>query len=216
MHETTADPIAAARRHFEDVDPVLFAATRDLPPLSATRPRDPYAALLRAIVGQQLSVRAASTIWGRVEGHFDGDPQPHRLLAATTEELRALGLSRQKSGYLQNVAAAAVDGALAEQELHALDDDAVIARLTAIKGVGRWTVEMILMFGMCRPDVFSDGDLGIQQAMAGVYGVSLDGRALRTWMRETAAPWSPHRTAACRLLWAWHGAQRDEARRQKG
>lgn len=193
-----------ARSHFRVVDPVFARATDGLQPIAAARPRDPYRALLRAIVGQQLSIRAAASIWRRVEQHFDGAPDPTALLAADDDALRSLGLSRQKASYCRNVAHAARDGLLRIDDLTVLDDAELVERLTTIKGVGRWTAEMIMMFGMRRQDVFSCGDLGLQQAMTAIYGFDETGRALRVRMRATAEPWSPHRTAACRLLWAWH------------
>ena len=196
--------LEAARAHFGAADPVLAAATAGLVPIEMSRPRDPYVALLRAIVGQQLSVKAASTIWSRVVHHFDGAPEPHVLLDTDADVLRKLGLSRRKAEYVCHVADEAVAGELHDERLAALDDDALIERLTAIRGVGRWTVEMIMMFGMQRPDVFSAGDLGIQQSMRVIYGVEGKGKTLERAMRVIAEPWSPHRTAACRLLWAWH------------
>ncbi len=200
------DPYASARAHFEVADPVLFAAVGHIMPEARSRPREPYAALLRAIVGQQLSTKAAASIWGRVEAHFSGIPAPAKLMAAEDDQLRALGLSRQKAGYLRNVAQAAHGGELESDALDLLSDAELIARLTAIKGVGRWTVEMIMMFGMGRPDVFSTGDLGVQQAIQAIYGFEAKGRVLTQRMVEISAAWSPHRTAACRLLWEWHGA----------
>lgn len=202
----TFPSLAAARAHFAAVDPVLASATEGITPVETHRPRDPYAALLRAIVGQQLSVKAAATIWQRFEASFDGVPTPAKLRSADDDTLRAVGLSRQKAGYVRNVATAAAEGVLDEAALAALPDDEVVERLTAIKGVGRWTVEMILIFGMRRPDVFSPGDLGIQQAMARMYGLEESGTALQRRMVTLAEPWAPHRSSACRLLWAWHGA----------
>lgn len=201
----TFPSLAAARAHFAAVDPVLAAATAHVSPVENHRPRDPYAALLRAIVGQQLSVKAAATIWSRFEAHFEGIPSPHLLRSADDDTLRSVGLSRQKAGYVRNVAEAATSGVLDEQTLAALSDAEVVDRLTTIKGVGRWTVEMILIFGMRRPDVFSPGDLGVQQAMVRMYGLEETGVALRRRMVALAEPWAPHRSSACRLLWAWHG-----------
>lgn len=199
--------LEAARAHFAAVDPVLHAATRKVPPLSVSRPRAPYAALLRAIVGQQLSTRAASTIWGRVADHFGGTPTPEAVLATEPDVLRGLGLSYRKAGYIQAVAREAAAGRLVEADLHALDDAEIVARLTEIPGVGRWTVQMILMFGMQRPDVFAAGDLGIRQAMVAMYGLTEDKRALTQRLHAISAPWSPHRTVACRLLWRWKDAR---------
>ncbi len=190
-----------ARKHLAKVDPLLCEATAHLEPFPGFRPRQVDQALYRAILGQQLSVKAASSIWRKVEAHFNGEPDAHQLLASSLDELRTLGVSRRKGEYLQAVASAAVKGQLDQEEIESLDDTSVVERLTAIKGVGEWTVEMILMFGLHRPDVFSAGDLGIQQGMVALYGWELKGRQLKARMKEQALLWSPYRSFACRLLW---------------
>lgn len=188
-------------------DPVLHAATADLEPLPIYRPRAPDEALLRAIVGQQLSTRAAATIWGRIVARY-GDPLlPAALVGADPVALRALGLSHRKVEYVLAVADAARSGLLRPEDLQDLDDDAVIARLVAIRGVGRWTAEMILMFSLQRPDVFAVGDHGLRQAMVGIYGWTATGRALDELRVAHARRWAPHRTTASRLLWAWLNAR---------
>ena len=163
---------------------------------------DVYRRLLRAICGQQLSVKAAATIWGRFEAHFGGNaPSPADLLDTELATLRALGLSRQKAGYLQNIADYFTTAPTAYEHWSALSDEAIVRELTQIKGVGVWTVEMLLMFALHRPDVLPVGDLGIQQGMQQLYGIETTGKALRTRMVEIAAPWRPYRSYACRTIW---------------
>ena len=192
--------LADAQAHFAEVDPALHAATADLVPKDWPR-RSPYEGLLRAIVGQQLSVKAAATIWARFVAHFDGVPEPEALLAASFEDLRGLGLSGRKVGYVQGVAEAARGGQL--EGLDALDDATVRDRLVALKGVGVWTAEILLMSALRRPDVFPAGDLGLRRAMERLYQPDAEGKALEAWCAAYAVRWAPHRSAAARLLWAW-------------
>lgn len=193
-----SDPVRYLRRR----DPALRPALRRARPLRRRRRVDLYRDLLEAIISQQLSVRAAATIFTRFLALFaDGRPAPAALLHLTDGQLRAAGVSRQKAGYLRAVAAFAGKHDLSARVLRRLDDDALIAHLTAIKGVGRWTVEMLLMFSLGRPDVFPVDDLGIQNAMKKLYGLRGRGPALRRRMVEIAEAWRPHRTYACVCLW---------------
>src|SRR5436190_21000033 len=133
---------------------------------------DPYQALARAIVGQQLSTKAAASIWGRVTDHFDSEtPSPQQLLALEPEELRGAGLSWSKVSFLRDLAERVDDGRLDLARLSELPDEDVIAELIEIKGVGRWTAEMFLIFHLGRPDVVSTGDLGIRRAIQIAYGM---------------------------------------------
>jgi len=179
------------------------------PPFKAYRRSDLYLDLLESILSQQLSVKAAATIFGRFLDLFPNrQPAPRRLLALRPEQLRAAGLSRQKAGYLHNVADFALRHAVSRAALRRLADEEVIALLTQIKGVGRWTVEMLLMFPLDRPDVFPVDDLGIQLAMKQLYGLRGQGPRLRKRMTVIADAWRPHRTLACKYLWRWRSAQR--------
>ena len=190
--------------HLSACDPVLagvVAATR-LPPLQSGN--EPYRALLRAVLAQQVSKQAADAIENRFLDLFPRrEPSPARLLRATPELLRAAGLSRQKAGYMHAIATASRGGRLARSRLERLDDDALLDRLTAIRGIGRWTAEMVLMFSLDRPDVFPVDDIGIERALERLYPLPASGRARREAMRAIAAPWSPWRSRACRYLWAW-------------
>jgi DNA-3-methyladenine glycosylase II len=172
------------------------------PDVERGRPRgDHYAALVRSIVGQQLSVRAARAIYGRLLEQFGGKPPtPEQILSRVPEELRAaVGLSRAKTSFLRSLAEHVLDGSLELERLDALPDEEVIAELVAVKGIGEWSAHMFLMFQLRRPDVLAVGDLGIRRAVERAYGLpDLPSAAELT---ELAQPWRPHRTHACMLLW---------------
>lgn len=192
--------------HLRRSDPVLaevIATVGALPPAREGRPEreDHYGALVRAITGQQLSVKAARAIYGRLTDRFDGrPPTPEQILEDEPEELRAAaGLSRAKVGYLRSLAEHTLTGELELGRLDELDDDTVIAELTAVKGLGVWTAHMFLMFHLERPDVLPVGDLGIRRAIERAY--ELDELPDAAAMEEIALPWRPHRTLACRYLW---------------
>jgi DNA-3-methyladenine glycosylase II len=162
---------------------------------------DHYGALVRAIVGQQLSVKAASAIYGRLTARFENrPPTPQELLDDEPEELRAAaGLSRAKVGFLRSLAEHVLSGELDLERLDALDDEQVIAELTAVKGIGQWSADMFLMFHLGRPDILPVGDLGIRRAIEHAY--QLPELPDPATMERIAAPWRPHRTLACRYLW---------------
>jgi DNA-3-methyladenine glycosylase II len=181
----------------------LIDAVGTLPDARDGRPElsDHYGALVRAITGQQLSVRAAATIYGRLIDRFGGrPPTPVEILADEPEELRAAaGLSRAKVGYLRSLAEHVISGELELERLDALGDEQVIEELTAVKGLGMWSAQMFLMFHLQRPDVLPVGDLGIRRAIERAY--ALDALPAASEMERIAEPWRPHRTLACRYLW---------------
>jgi DNA-3-methyladenine glycosylase II len=198
----------AATVHLRAADPALGALIDRLGELPATArsttrpsPGEHYAGLVRAIVGQQLSTRAAASIWLRLLARFDGrPPTPGEVLAADPDELRAAaGLSRAKTSYLRSLAEHVLDGSLELDRLEDLDDDAVIAELVAVKGIGEWSAHMFLMFQLERPDVLAPGDLGIRRGIAVTYG--LEALPSPKEVVAIAEPWRPHRTAACLYLW---------------
>lgn len=167
-----------------------------------------YYDLLESIVSQQLSTKVATVIFNRLLALFpDGYPHPQQLIDIESDRLRSVGLSNQKASYLQNVARFSLENDLENHAWHTLSDAEVIAFLTKIKGVGQWTVEMILMFTLGRPDVFPIDDLGIQQAMTRLYQLEESGKNLKKRMLELAQPWQPYRTVASRFLWRWKDAQ---------
>lgn len=159
-----------------------------------------FTAVARAIVYQQLSGKAAATIYGRFAQLFDaGEPVAHALLSLSEEELRGVGLSRQKATYLRDLATRTSTGEIAIDRLHDLSDDEVIAALTSVKGIGRWTAQMFLMFRLCRPDILPDLDLGIQKGIQRAYRL----RKLPppTRVLEIGRKWAPYRTIASWYLW---------------
>ena len=161
---------------------------------------DAYGALLRTIVGQQLSTKAARTIHERVLGLFGGrTPTPEELLAVAEEDLRGAGLSRRKATYIRDLAAHVQDGELELDRLDELSDEEVIEEIVAVRGLGRWSAEMFLMFHLERPDVFSGGDLGLRRAIQVAYG--LEEMPTPDEADERAERWRPHRTLAAVYLW---------------
>jgi DNA-3-methyladenine glycosylase II len=165
---------------------------------------DIYMALLEAVVSQQLSVKAADTIFKRFLNLFEGqNPTPERILAQSVETLRSCGLSGQKAAYIQNIAIFWQQPDIQNRDWLSIDNDLIINELTTIKGVGKWTVEMILMFKLGRLDVFPDADLGVQQAMIRLYGLESKGKELKKQLYEISANWKPYRSVASRYLWRW-------------
>ncbi|HEY8240552.1 MAG TPA: DNA-3-methyladenine glycosylase 2 family protein [Kiritimatiellia bacterium] len=201
---------AAARKNIRKHlarDPALRPVLRSVELPYWQLGRDPYAALIEAIMSQQLSGKAAATIHRRFLDLFPRRyPDPKRLARMTPAQLRMAGVSRQKAGYVKNVATFALEFGLDRKHLNRLSDDEVIAHLTQIKGVGRWTVEMLLMFDLGRPDVLPVDDLGIQQAMQKLYRLRAKGKKLHARMTKNAEPWRPYRSHACMLLWKWKSA----------
>ena len=169
--------------------------------------RDVYFALIRAIMGQQLSVKAASTILGRFLNYFkESYPNPNTILEMPLESMRAVGLSRQKSAYVTNVAQFFKDEKAFDLDWDSMENDEIIKYLTQIKGVGRWTTQMILMFNLNREDVFPEQDHGVVQSIKKLYNLDTEGKALRLEAIEIARHWSPYRSYACRYLWKWRDA----------
>jgi DNA-3-methyladenine glycosylase II len=188
-------------------DPVLkhliedFGGPLPLEHDSRGRPPELYGALLRSITGQQLSVKAARAIYGRMVDRFGGRaPTPEELLADDPDELRAAaGLSRAKVASLRSLAEHVISGQLQLDRLAELPDDEVAAELIAVKGIGRWTADMYLMFTLGRPDVVAVGDQGLRNAVMRAYG--LDAPPSPEAFTELAERWRPYRTRACLYLW---------------
>jgi DNA-3-methyladenine glycosylase II len=197
----------AAVAHLRAADPVLARLIDEHGPPETTRdpsrpaPGDHYGALVRSIVGQQLSVLAARSIYRRLVEFFGGHtPSPQEVLAADPDEMRvAAGLSRAKTTFLRSLAEHVISGELELERLDDLPEEEVMAELVAVKGIGAWSAHMFLMFQLERPDVLAVGDLGIRRAAERAYGL----KALPTAAELTALgePWRPYRTIACRILW---------------
>ena len=191
--------------HLRKTDPVMRKLIEEHgKPRPARRSErgDHYGALVRSIVGQQLSTKAARSIYGRLTDRFGGrPPTPDEVLADDPEELRgAAGLSRAKVSFLRSLAEHVQGGDLDLDAMDALSDEDVIAELIAVKGLGQWSADMFLMFHLERPDVLPVGDLGIRRAVQQAYGLEeLPGP---TELERIAEPWRPHRTLASRYLWA--------------
>lgn len=201
----STDRLSEADEHLRSADHVMRGLIDAGGPIDPERDRrgsrpDPYEALARAIVGQQLSTKAARSIWERLVDVLGGAfPKPAELLAADPETIRGAGLSRSKVNFLRDLAERIDDGRLDVAGLAELSDEDVVATLTEIKGVGPWTAEMFLIFHLARPDVVSVGDLGIRRAVQIAYGLGdLPGP---TDLERIAEPWRPHRTLACLYLW---------------
>lgn len=196
----------APEAHLRKADPVLGALIESvgadaLGDARAGRPDDHYGALVRAIVGQQLSTKAARTIYLRLCERYGGrTPTPAELIADDLDAMRlAAGLSRAKASYLKSLAEHVVSGELELERFDAMPDTEIAAELIAVKGLGQWTVDMYLMFHLGRPDVLPVGDLGIRRAVERAY--NLPGLPDPAQLTEIAEPWRPHRTLACRYLW---------------
>jgi len=161
--------------------------------------------LMASIMSQQLNTKVAQVIYKRfLEIYHGEEPEPKQVLDTPSETLRSIGLSNAKVDYVKNVAAFCIENAITDTKLMLLTNDEIIDLLTQIKGVGKWTVEMLLMFTLGREDVFAVDDLGIQQAMIKIYKLSTkDKKLLKEKMLKIASKWKPYRTYACMHLWNW-------------
>ena len=205
---TTAAPtldVERGTRHLRRKDPVMRELIKRLGPLDLEarrrgRPADAYGALMRSIVGQQLSTRAARTIYERMTQLWDGrTPTPQQLLDVDPDAIRAAGLSRPKIAYLRSLAEHVLSGELEIDRFHQLPDDEIVEELTAVKGLGQWTADMFLMFHLSRPDVLPVGDLGLRRAFETVY--ELPSIPAAEEMEKLAEPWRPYRTLGSLYLW---------------
>ncbi len=163
---------------------------------------DIYYSLLSSIVSQQLSVKVAKVIWRRLTELFaDQYPEAKQVLITPDDDFRAIGLSRQKTKYINNVAQFSLDNDISFDYLNKMTDDEIVEYLTQIVGIGKWTVQMILMFPMDRSNVFPVDDLGIQTKMKAWYGVDLEKKELRSKLTKISEKWSPYKTLACKYIW---------------
>ena len=161
--------------------------------------------LMASIISQQLSTKVAAIIFGRFIALFDGkEPSCEQVLECTNDQLRSIGLSQSKVHYIQNVAQFFLEHQITDKQLYNMQPDAIIDLLTQIKGVGKWTVQMLMLFSLAQEDVFALDDLGIQQAMIRLYKIKYDTKKeLHTKMLTISNKWTPYRSYACLHLWQW-------------
>lgn len=190
---------AGAVTHLRAKDPIIAKVMDQTGPLPLIELGDPWWELVDAIASQQLSVKAAATIVGRVEGMFGHRPSPAELAETDPEKLRAAGLSWAKVRYIQDLAEKVISGELDLNTLAHLPDEEIITKLTAVKGIGRWTAEMFLIFHLGREDVLPVDDLGFQEAVKRAY--KLDKRPGKAALAAIGEPWRPYRSIATRYLW---------------
>ena len=194
----------SARRYLMKADPTLGRIIKKVGPckLHAVAPRDPFEALAMSIASQQLSTKAADTIFRRFCDLFPPDrkPTPERVMTMTDEEIRACGFSRPKVGFIKDLAGHVLDGRLDLAGLKKHPDDEVMRQLVAVKGIGRWTAEIFLMFRLGRPDILPADDLGLMNAVHRAYKLRKRPDAKR--LRKLGETWKPHRSVAAWYLWA--------------
>jgi DNA-3-methyladenine glycosylase II len=186
-------------------DKKLLPLLKKLEPYQLKKRKNVCLRLCASIMSQQLSTRVADVIFKRFLELYDGnEPTPQQIADTPFAKLRAIGLSNAKVSYVQNVARYMMEHKANDNKINKMSDEEVIAFLTPIKGVGRWTVEMLLMFTLGREDVFAVDDLGIQQSMAKIYRLdTTDKKALREKMLKISQKWAPYRTYACFYLWKY-------------
>ncbi|MES2620819.1 MAG: DNA-3-methyladenine glycosylase [Bacteroidota bacterium] len=186
-------------------DKTLSKAVKQVGRIELKKRKNVFVQLCGSIMSQQLSTKVAAVIFDRFINLYGGkEPVPQQVLDTKFETLRAIGLSNAKVSYIQNVARFALEQGLNAGRLNKMSNEEVIEYLTQIKGVGRWTVEMQLMFTLGREDVFAVDDLGIQNAIVSLYGLKVsDKKKLRNKMLSISETWSPYRTYACMYLWRW-------------
>lgn len=187
--------------HFRSVDPTMYALAMtygNMIDLDSIPSSTPLKDLYESIVSQQLSVKAANTIWKRVCLVTDDIENPDSVLMADEDVLRGAGLSYQKISYIKSIAEHAKNGQLDFSAYPSFTDEDIIVRLMAVRGIGRWTAEMFLIFSLKRPNVFSVGDLGLRTAIEKNYSIA---RTELQKINDLSVPWAPYRSIASRLLW---------------
>ncbi|MBI4875083.1 MAG: DNA-3-methyladenine glycosylase 2 family protein [Acidobacteria bacterium] len=185
--------------HLKRADPLLKALVERIGPYAQQMAPADFPALARSIVYQQLNGKAASTIYGRLEAAVRGRVTPRTVLKLTEDRMRELGLSKQKTSYIRDLAQTTISREVDFRTLPAMPDEVVIASLTAVRGIGVWTAQMFLIFALGRPDVLPTADLGIRAAMKNLYGLAELPKPAE--MERIAAPWRPYCSVACWYLW---------------
>ncbi len=196
---TLAFDLDAAYAHLRAADPMVGRLIDRFGPYSPRRRMEPYAALIRSIFYQQLAGKAAAAILARFQALYGGMPTPEQLLATTDETLRSVGLSRQKMGYLRDLADRVADGRLDLPHVESLSDDEIMSELTAVKGIGEWSAHMFLLFQLGRADVMPTGDLGVRKGMKVVYGLADVPTPAEA--AKIGEPWKPYRSVGSWYMW---------------
>jgi len=195
-----AQHIKAARLHLQKSDPVFKRLLKEVGPFTAKAKRDRFGTLTNSIISQQISVAAAATIRARLLDSFAPDPlSPARILSLNTDQLRELGISHQKASYILDLANKVNSGVVRLGKIQLKDDEAVIEELVQVKGIGRWTAQMFMMFSLGRLNVLPVDDLGIKNAIKTHY--QLDELPDKPTIEKIAQPWRPYATIACWYLW---------------
>lgn len=191
---------AAASRHFRKADPIIAGVIKQVGPCTLKPQRDRFNMLVRSIISQQISTAAARSIRAKLEALIAPDKvSPEVLARFTVDQLKSAGLSSQKATYLHDLAAKTADGTVRLKVIGRMADEEVIEELIQVKGIGRWTAQMFLIFSLGRPDVFPPDDLGIKMALRNLYNLS--DLPTTAEAHTLAAPWSPHSTFATWYLW---------------
>ena len=207
--------IVMATTYLSDIDPVMRMAIERVGPCTLTPSSNVFEALVDAIISQQISVKAADAIVGRLRAKLpDGQITPEALMPLEVDTLRSIGLSTPKARYVRNLLEHINSGQLDIERLSELDDEAVISQLVAVKGIGRWTAEMILIFSLSRPDVLPVDDLGFLEGVREAY--DLPARPTKKEMMQRGELWRPYRTFATWYMWGLRRlAQRNERKRTR-
>lgn len=185
--------------HFKKHDPILYTAATQLKgPLTPSVSPNYYASLCESIVSQQLSVKVSDVIFARFLKLIQNDLSPENVLTYSVEQLRSIGISQGKAKYILDLSQKVRDKEVHLEKLQDMSEEEVIDELVKVKGIGKWTAQMFLMFSLGRPDIFSTGDLGLKRAIEKLYGIS---DPTEEKLLEISSKWSPYRTVACRILW---------------
>jgi DNA-3-methyladenine glycosylase II len=196
----TNEELDKAREYLIKSDPVLARVIKKYPPFEKQISESYFLDLVGSIVSQQLSIKAADTIWGRFKKLFPSEHiTPEQVIAFDKEKMRECGISYQKIAYIKDLASHVLNSGILFEQFDTMTDEEVIVELIKVKGIGRWTAEMFLMFTMQRPDVFSYGDLGLRRAIEKLY--ELEKEPTQREAESIAVKWKPYRTVACRYLW---------------
>ena len=199
--------LTAGAKKILNKDPILKKALKGLDPLSLPGAGNVFNELVKAIAYQQISYKAADTIFGRfIELLGSENYTPEDLIAVSFDEMRGIGFSKQKAAYSHNIANYFIEHSLYDCDWSQYSDAEIMKTLTNIKGVGEWTAEMIMLFELQRPDVFPAKDLAIQQSMMILYDFKLEKKTLLLKMNEIAEAWRPHRSLVTLYLWSWKRA----------